>query len=243
MFGMVLAALNMTLIAPALPSIAAELGGVGSYSWLVLSNILASTVAVPIVGKLSDLYGRKPFYVGGIAVFALGSALSGAAPSFEFLVFAHIIQGMGMGAMMPLSQAIIGDLIPPRDCGKYQGIMGAAFGIASIFGLLLGGFITHYRSWRWLFFVNVPLALLTLIVVQRYMRLPFVGCDHSIDVMGITTLPIALTTLLLATQMGGSRYPWDSPRIIGLYVIGMAAMLLFGWVERRAVEPVLPMRL
>lgn len=242
-FGMVLAALNLTLIAPALPAIAAELGAVGGYSWLVLANILASTVVVPVVGKLSDLYGRKPFYLGGIAVFGIGAALSGVAPSFEFLVFARVVQGLGMGAMMPLSQAIIGDLIPPRDRGKYQGIMGAAFGIASIFGPLLGGLITHYLSWRWLFLINVPLAVLAIFIVQRYMRLPFVAREHSIDVMGFVTLAVALVALLLTMQLGGTRYPWGSVQIIALGVIGITATLLFVWVEQRADEPILPTRL
>ena len=184
MLGSLIASLNLTLVAPALPTIVAELGGIADYSWIPISAMLASTIVVPIAGKLSDIYGRKPLYMTGIVVFAVGSALSGLAPNFWFLVFARFIQGAGMGFIMPLSQAIIGDIISPRERGKYQGMMGASFGLASIVGPAAGGFITEHYSWRWLFFINLPFAILTLMVVALFMHVPNEKRKHSIDIAG-----------------------------------------------------------
>src|SRR5437660_12333705 len=203
MLGSLIASLTMTLVAPALPTIVAELGGLADYSWIPISAMLASTIVTPVAGKLSDIYGRKPLYMTGIFVFALGSLLSGLAPSFWFLVFARFVQGAGMGFIMPLSQAIIGDIISPRDRGKYQGMMGASFGLASIIGPAAGGFITQYYSWRWLFFVNLPFAALTLLVVALYMHVPNERRKHTIDVAGSLTLSLGITAALLATVWGG----------------------------------------
>jgi len=198
MLGSLIASLNLTLVAPALPTIVAELGGIADYSWIPISAMLASTIVVPVAGKLSDIYGRKPLYMTGIVVFAVGSALSGIAPNFWFLVFARFVQGAGMGFIMPLSQAIIGDIISPRERGKYQGMLGASFGLASIVGPAAGGFITDHYSWRWLFFVNLPFAVLTLIVVALYMHVPNERRAHKIDVAGSVTLSLGITALLLA---------------------------------------------
>src|SRR5256886_7787470 len=165
MLGSLIASLNMTLVAPALPTIVAELGGLADYSWIPISAMLASTIVTPIAGKLSDIYGRKPLYMAGIVVFALGSALSGIAPGFWFLVFARFVQGAGMGFIMPLSQAIIGDIISPRERGKYQGVMGASFGLASIIGPAAGGFITRHFPLRWLLFLHPRHAALTVLAV------------------------------------------------------------------------------
>src|SRR6266567_264871 len=243
MLGSLIASLNLTLVAPAMPTIVAELGGLADYTWIPISAMLASTVVVPIAGKLSDIYGRKPLYMTGVIVFALGSALSGLAPNFWFLVFARFVQGAGMGFLMPLSQAIIGDIISPRERGKYQGMMGASFGLASIVGPAAGGFITDHYSWRWLFFVNLPFAVLTLVVVALYMHVPNEKRKHSIDIAGSVTLSLGITFALLATVWGGGQYAWNSWQIVGLY--GAAAVLLtsFVWVERRAAEPVLPLHL
>src|SRR5438045_8238644 len=208
MLGSLVASLNMTLVAPALPTIVAELGVIADYSWIPISAMLASTIVTPIAGKLSDIYGRKPLYMAGIVVFALGSALSGIAPGFWFLVFARFVQGAGMGFIMPLSQAIIGDIISPRERGKYQGVMGASFGLASIVGPAAGGFITDHFTWRWLFFVNLPFAALTLLVVAVYMHVPNERRKHSIDVAGSVTLSLGVSAVLLATVWGGSQYPW-----------------------------------
>jgi multidrug resistance protein len=200
MLGSLIASLNMTLVAPALPTIVAELGGLADYTWIPISAMLASTIVVPLAGKLSDVYGRKPLYMTGVIVFAIGSLLSGVAPNFWFLVFARFVQGAGMGFLMPLSQAIIGDIISPRERGKYQGMMGASFGLASIIGPAAGGFITQYYSWRWLFFVNLPFAALTLLVVALYMHVPNERRKHSIDVAGSVTLSLGVSAVLLATR-------------------------------------------
>src|SRR5437763_182111 len=243
MLGSLIASLNLTLVAPALPTIVAELGGLADYSWIPISAMLASTIVVPVAGKLSDIYGRKPLYMTGVVVFALGSMLSGLAPNFWFLVFARFVQGAGMGFLMPLSQAIIGDIISPRERGKYQGVMGASFGLASIVGPAAGGFITQYYSWRWLFFINIPFAALTLLVVALYMHVPNERRKHGIDVAGSVTLSGGVAAVLLATVWGGSQYAWNSWQIIGLYT--SAALLLSGfvWFEMHAEEPVLPLRL
>lgn len=243
MLGSLVASLNMTLVAPALPTIVAELGGLADYSWIPISAMLASTIVTPIAGKLSDIYGRKPLYMTGIVVFAAGSALSGLAPSFWFLVFARFVQGAGMGFIMPLSQAIIGDIISPRERGKYQGMMGASFGLASIFGPAAGGFITDHYSWRWLFFVNLPLALLTLVVIWFFMHVPNERRKHSIDVWGSATLSAGIACVLLATVWGGAQYAWGSWQIVGLYSAGALLLCAFIWIELHVPEPVLPLRL
>src|SRR3989442_12031102 len=243
MLGSLVASLNLTLVAPALPTIVAELGGIADYTWIPISAMLASTVIVPIAGKLSDVYGRKPLYMTGVIVFALGSLLSGLAPNFWFLVFARFVQGAGMGFLMPLSQAIIGDIISPRERGKYQGVMGASFGLASIVGPAAGGFITQYYSWRWLFFINIPFAALTLLVVALYMHVPNERRKHSIDVAGSVSLSLGITAALLATVWGGGQFAWGSWQIIGLYVAAAVLLTAFIWFERRASEPVLPLYL
>src|SRR5256886_10556429 len=243
MLGGLSASRNMTLVAPALPTIVAELGGLADSPWIPSSAMLASASGGPIAGKLSDVYGRKPLYMTGIVVFAVGSALSGIAPNFWFLVFARFVQGAGMGFIMPMSQAIIGDIISPRERGKYQGMMGASFGLASIVGPAAGGFITQYYSWRWLFFVNLPFAALTLLVVAVYMHVPNERRKHSIDVAGSVTLSLGVSAVLLATVWGGSQYPWSSWQIVSLYAAGAALLIAFAWFETRAEEPVLPLYL
>lgn len=243
MLGMFLAAINQTIVAPAMPRIVADLGGMGHYSWIAVSSLLAATVAVPIVGKLSDLFGRKAFYVGGIVLFMLSSLVAGVAPTLEIFLVARVLEGLGMGTMMPLSQAIIGDLVAPRDRGKYQGLMGAMFGLASVIGPFVGGGITDNWGWRWLFFANLPLAAIALLFIIPFMHLPQRRREPVIDYAGFLTLTLALVSLLLAITLGGSDLAWTSPPILGLFVVGAAALAGFVAIERRAAEPVLPPRL
>lgn len=240
MLGMLVAALNLTIVSPALPRIVAELGGMEHYSWVALGATLTSAVVVPIVGKLGDLYGRKPFYVGGLILFMVASVLSGTAPSFWWLVGARVVQGVGMGTLMPLSQAIIGDIIPPRERGKYQGLMGMAFGLASISGPPLGGWLTDTFSWRWLFFVNIPFGLVALWFILKFMHLPHQGRRAQIDLAGIVTLTPALVAILLATSWGGTQYPWNSTPIVALYAVGVALLVVFFFTQKRAAEPIIP---
>ena len=243
MLGMLVASVSQTIVGPAMPRIVAELGGMEHYSWVATAAMLVSAVSVPIVGKLSDLYGRRRFYLGGIVVFMVGSLVCGFAPDFWTLVAGRAIQGLGMGTLMPLSQTIIGDIIPPRQRGKYQGYMGAVFGVPSVAGPLAGGAITDHLGWRWLFFVALPVGGVAFVVISRFLHLEHVRREVSIDYAGMATLTTGLTALLLATSLGGTQWAWGSVESIGLYAIGVAAILAFVLVERRAVEPVLPLRL
>ncbi|MFP5347757.1 MAG: MDR family MFS transporter [Actinomycetes bacterium] len=243
MLGMLVAAVSQTIVSPAMPIIVAELGGIEHYSWIATAAMLVSAVIVPIVGKLSDLYGRRGFYIAGLVVFMAGSVLSGFAQGFWWLVVARAVQGAGMGTLMPLSQTIIGDIIPPRRRGKYQGYMGAVFGVASITGPLVGGWVTDNWGWRWLFFLTLPLGLVALAFIVRNLHLPVERREHSVDVAGFVTLSLALVALLLATSWGGTTYPWGSGQIIGLFALGAVLLVAFVLVEMRAAEPVIPLRL
>ena len=241
--GMLAAAASQTIVSPALPVIVSELGGVAHYSWVATSTLLVSAVTVPIIGKLSDLYGRRGFYIAGLVVFMLGSILAGAAQSFWWLVGARAIQGLGMGTILPLAQAILGDIISARERGKYVGYLGGVFGVASISGPLLGGWITDNFSWRWLFYINLPLGIIALAFVILYMHLPHEPREHSIDFVGFSTLGLGLAAALLATSWGGTQYPWGSWEIITLYAAGAVILGIFLFNESRAKEPVIPLYL
>ncbi len=243
MLGMLVASISQTIVGPALPRIVAELGGMQHYSWVATAAMLASTIVVPIIGKLSDMHGRRGFYIAGLVVFMAGSVMSGFATSFWFLVAARAVQGLGMGTLQPLSQTIIGDIIPARNRGKYQGIMGAVFGVTSVLGPLAGGWITDTVGWRWLFFVPIPLGLIALYFIVRFLHVPHTAQTAKFDMAGSLTLVPALVLILLATTWGGNMYAWSSPTIIGMYAAGAALVGLFVWTELRAQNPLLPLRL
>ena len=243
MLGMLVASISQTIVGPALPRIVAELGGMSHYSWVATAAMLVSAVTVPIVGKLSDLYGRREFYIGGIIVFMAGTVFAGFAQSFWMLVAARAVQGLGMGTLMPLSQTIIGDIIPPRQRGKYQGLMGAVFGVTSVAGPLAGGLVTDHLGWRWLFFVSLPVGLFALYFIVKFLHLPHEPRKAKIDYLGIATLSTALVSLLLAVSMGGTSWAWDSTTSMVLFGLSALSSIAFVFIERRATEPVLPLRL
>lgn len=243
MLGMLVASISQTIVGPAMPRIVAELGGIDHYSWLATAAMLVSAITVPIVGKMSDLYGRRGFYLGGLVVFMAGSILSGFAQNFWWLIGARAIQGAGMGTLMPLSQTIIGDIIPPRQRGKYQGLMGGVFGLSSILGPLVGGFVTDNWGWRYLFFITLPVGVFAFFGISRFLHLEHNPRETVVDKAGIGVLSLTLILLLVPTSLGGTTLDWGSPAIIGMYAAGILALGAFIAIERRAVEPVLPLRL
>ena len=243
MLGMFVAAISQTIVGPALPRIVAELGGMEHYSWIATAAMLMSAVTVPIVGKLSDMYGRKTFYIGGLVVFMLGAALAGMATNFWVLVFARALQGAGMGTLMPLSQTIIGDIIPPRQRGKYQGLMGATFGIASVAGPLLGGWVTDTLGWRYLFYLALPVGVVALLFLAKFMHVPHQRSQSKLDYLGIITLTPGLVIGLLAISWGGNTYEWTSPVILGMGAVAVVLLAAFVWVETRVENPLIPLRM
>jgi EmrB/QacA subfamily drug resistance transporter len=241
MLGMLVASLSQTIVSPAMPRIVAELGGVEHYNWIATAAMLVSAVAVPIVGKMSDMFGRRWFYLGGLAIFMIGAILAGMSTNFWFLVFARAVQGLGMGTLMPLSQTIIGDIIPPRQRGKYQGIMGAVFGVTSIAGPLVGGFITDNFGWRWLFYLTLPIGIAAFIFVFKFLHLNTHSGHGKVDLLGMVTLAPGLVLALLATTWGGNSYAWSSPVIITMFAVAAVLLVAFVLIELRVEEPMLPL--
>jgi EmrB/QacA subfamily drug resistance transporter len=243
LLGMLLAALDQTIVATALPTVVADLGGAGHQSWVVTSYLLASTIVTAVVGKLGDLFGRKTVFITAVSFFLLGSILCGLAGSMTMLVAARALQGMGGGAIMVTATAVIGEVIPLRERGRYQGALGAVFGVTTVIGPLLGGFFTDQLTWRWAFWINVPVAVIVIAVAVA--AIPNLGrtARPTIDYTGIVFVGLGATGLTLATSWGGSTYPWGSPMIIGLFVGSVVAVAIFVAVELRAEEPILPIRL
>jgi EmrB/QacA subfamily drug resistance transporter len=241
--GMLLAALDQTIVATALPTITGELGGLNHLSWVVTSYLLATTVSTPLYGKLGDLYGRKRLFQTAIVVFLVGSLLCGAAQTMGQLIAFRAIQGVGGGGLMVLAMAIIGEIVSPRERGRYQGYIGAVFGVASVLGPLLGGFITDNLSWRWVFYVNLPIGLVALVVTSIVLPAGLRHGNPRIDFAGAALMSIAATAVVLTATWGGTEYEWGSSIIIGLIVVAVVTTVAFLAVERRAPEPLLPLRL
>jgi EmrB/QacA subfamily drug resistance transporter len=243
MLATLLAALDQTIVATALPSIVRDLHGFKDLSWVVTAYLLSTTVTVPLYGKLSDLYGRRRLFMVSISIFLLGSALCGTAQSMGELIAFRALQGVGAGGLIPLSQAAIADLFSPRERGRYQGYVGAMWATAAVAGPLAGGTLTDAVSWRWIFFINLPLGAIALVVVVRTMRMPFKAREHTIDFAGAALLSIGVTCLLLACAWGGTTFGWGSTQVLGAFAISAVAVAGFGWLERRVPEPLLPLEL
>jgi len=244
MLGMLLSSLDQTIVGTAMPKIVGDLNGLEHYSWVVTGYLIASTAGVPIFGKLSDIFGRKWLYLGGIATFLAGSMLAGLSQSMTMLIAFRAVQGVGAGMMMPISQAIIGDIFTPAERGKYQGLLMAVFGLSTIVGPTVGGFITDNLSWHWVFYVNVPFAILAMAVV--FAVLPSHTALHkraTIDWLGSGALIAGVVPLLLALSWGGSIYPWNSPQVIGLLVAAVVFGAAFLFIESRAEAPTIPLDL
>ncbi|HKN65809.1 MAG TPA: MDR family MFS transporter, partial [Gemmatimonadaceae bacterium] len=241
--GMLLAALDSTIVSTALPTIVGELGGLARLSWVVTAYLLAQTVVTPLYGKLGDLYGRKGILQSAIVLFLVGSALCGLSRNMTQLIVFRAIQGLGGGGLTVTTQAVVGDIVPPRERGRYQGIFGAVFGLASIAGPLLGGYFTTHLSWRWIFYVNLPLGVVALVVIAATLPSTAERRHPAIDYAGTTLLAIALSAIVLYSDVSGTSRPITSPSMLAILAVAVISLVAFVYVERRAREPVLPLRL
>ena len=245
MVAMLLSSLDQTILGTALPTIVGELDGVQHMLWVATAYILGDTVVMPIYGKLGDLFGRKTIFLVALSIFIAGSVLGGFATNMELLIAGRAIQGVGGGGLMILSQAIIADVVPPRDRGKYGGFIGAVFAFSAVVGPLLGGLFTDTLTWRWAFWINIPLGIAAIATAAVFIRLPK-RANHvtpTIDYLGTALIAIATTGLVLVTSWGGTEYDWDSIVIIGLIAVTVVSAALFVWAEARAAEPIIPLSL
>jgi EmrB/QacA subfamily drug resistance transporter len=243
MSGMFLAALDQSIVGTALPRITSELGGLDKLSWVVTAYLLTSTAMTPLWGKISDLYGRRLIFQVSISIFLLGSLLSGLSQNIVELIGFRALQGIGGGGLFSIALAIIGDVIPPRERGRYQGYFGAVFGVSSVAGPLLGGWFTDGPGWRWIFYVNLPIGIAALFITSAALKMPIIRRQHKIDYLGAATIVAAVTSLLLYLDWRGKDYGWGEP--IALVFLAAAVVLgaVFVWVESRAAEPIIPLRL
>jgi len=244
MLAMFLGALDQTVVGTAMPQIISDLGGFSSYTLVTTAYIVTSAVAIPITGKLTDMYGRKYFYIGGLCIFVLASFLCGLSSTMNQIIVFRGVQGIGAGVMMANAFTVIGDLFPPIERGKYQGFVSAVFGLSSVIGPTLGGYVTDTLSWHWVFFINIPLGL--LIIVLFFFYFPNFRPDklkHNIDYPGLVLLILTVVPSLLALSWGGVEYPWGSPQIIGMFALSLVALVLFIFAEKRSAEPIIPLSL
>ena len=243
MAGLLLAALDQTIVATALPRIVGELGGLDYYSWVVTAYLLSSTVCTPLYGKISDLYGRRIVFQTAILIFLAGSLLAGVAQGMMQLILFRAVQGVGAGGLMALTFAVVGDIVAPRERGRYIGLLAGTWAFASVAGPLVGGFIVDNLSWRWVFLINLPVGAVAFAVTSSVLHLPVVRRSHRIDAQGAFLLIASVSCLLLALVRGGTDYPWSSPVIIGLIAGGTVLLGAFVAWESRVAEPILPLRL
>jgi len=243
LMGMLLSALDQTIVSTALPTIVGDLGGASHLSWVVTAYLLASTASTPLWGKLGDLYGRKTFFQAAIVIFLVGSVLSGISGSMTELILFRAVQGIGGGGLMIGAQTIIGDVVSPRDRGRYQGIFGAVFGVTSVIGPLIGGVLVDDLSWHWIFYINIPLGVIALAVTAAVLPGTLTRVHHVIDYLGAALVAAAAVSLVLLTSLGGTTYGWGSAPIIILGIVGVVLIVAFVLVERRAAEPVIPLNL
>lgn len=243
MLAMLLSALDQTIVSTALPRIAVDLHGLNKLSWVATSYLLTSAIVTPIYGKLGDMFGRKKIFIYSIVIFLIGSVLCGLSQSMNQLIAFRAVQGLGGGGLMALVLAIVAEVVPVRQRGRYQGYLGGVFAISSVAGPLLGGLFTDHLSWHWIFFINVPLGLVALYVISTRLHLPVRRSPHRIDYTGAALMAVAAVSLLLVSVWGGTEYAWKSAQIIGLATTSIVFTALFAWREKYAAEPIIPLKL
>ncbi|MDZ5610550.1 MDR family MFS transporter [Bacillus pseudomycoides] len=243
LLGILMAAMDNTIVATAMATIVGDLGGFDKFVWVTSAYMVATMAGMPIFGKLSDMYGRKRFYIGGLLLFLLGSILCGTATSIEQLSIYRAIQGIGGGALMPIAFTIMYDIFPPEKRGKMTGLFGAVFGTSSVFGPLLGAYITDYISWHWVFYINIPLGIISFFFISKYYKESLQYRKQKIDWAGAITLVISIVCLMFALELGGKEYAWNSNMILGLFAIFAIMLIIFFFVERRATDPIISFHL